>query len=119
MAGFLGRTGSPRPTELFGCYEMQAAKPQAFLIVRRRIDVFKRTSILGPARGLVVKFHARPFGSPGSVPGCGPLPLVGGHVVAVTHIQNRGRQTQMLAQGESSSAKYKQISKSTSSLCER
>ena len=38
---------------------------------------------------LVVKFGVLHFGSPGSVPGHGPTPLVGGHAVVVTHIQNR------------------------------
>ena len=53
---------------------------------------------------LVVKFGALHFRDPGSVPRHGPRPLVGGHAVAATHIQNRGRLAQMLAQGESSSA---------------
>ena len=44
------------------------------------------------------------FGGLGLVPGLGPTPLVGGHALAATHIQNRGRPAQMLAQGESSSA---------------
>ena len=45
------------------------------------------------------------FSGLGSVPGCGPTPLAGGHAVAVTHIQNRGRLAQMLAQDKSSSSK--------------
>ena len=38
-------------------------------------------------------------------PRCRPTPPIGGHAVAVAHIQNRGRLEQMLAQGQSSSAK--------------
>ena len=37
-------------------------------------------------------------------PGHRPIPLIS-HAMAATHIQNRGRLAQMLAQGESSSAK--------------
>ena len=61
----------------------------------------------GQPRGLVVKFSVLCFGGPGSVPGHRYTPLIGGHAVAATHIQNknRGRLAQMLAQGESSSAK--------------
>ena len=39
----------------------------------------------------------------GSAPRHRTTLLVGGHTIAVTHIQNRGRLAQMLAQGESSS----------------
>ena len=35
----------------------------------------------------------------GLVPGGRPTPLVGDHAVVVTHIQNRGRLAQILAQG--------------------
>ena len=45
------------------------------------------------------------FGGLGSVPGHRPTPLLSGHAVMATHIQNRGRLAQMLAQGKSSSAK--------------
>ena len=45
------------------------------------------------------------FGGLGSVPQCGFAPLVGGHAVAATHIPKRGRLAQLLAQGESCSAK--------------
>ena len=62
-------------------------------------------------RGLVVKFGALHFGSLGLVPGHGSIPLINGHAVAASHIQNRGRLAQMLAQGESSSAKIKQQQK--------
>ena len=54
---------------------------------------------------LVVKFGTLCFGSPGSVPSCRPIPLISGHAVAATHIRNTGVWAQMLAQGESSSAK--------------
>ena len=61
----------------------------------------------GQPHGLVVKFGTLCFSSPGSVPRCGPILRVGGHAVAVTHIQNRGSFSWMLAQGESSSAEKK------------
>ena len=57
--------------------------------------------------GLVVKFGMFCFGGLGSVLGCGPTILGGGHTVVVTHVQNRGRLAQMLAQGESSSSQKK------------
>ena len=47
------------------------------------------------------------LGGPGSIPRHEPTPLIGGHAVAATHIQNRANWQQMLAQGESSSAKKK------------
>ena len=53
----------------------------------------------GQPHGLVVKFGVLCFDSLGSVPGHGPTLLVSSHAVAVTHIQNRGRLAQMLAQG--------------------
>ena len=59
--------------------------------------------------GLVVKFGTLYFGSPGSVPSRGPTPLICGHAVAATHIQNGGRLTQMLAQDKSSSSKRRKI----------
>ena len=60
---------------------------------------------MGWCHGLVVKFSTLHFSSPGSVPRHGPRPLISSHAVAVTHVQNRGTLAQMLAQGESSSAK--------------
>ena len=59
----------------------------------------------GLPHGLVVKFGELHFSGPGSVPRYSSTPLVSGHAVPVTHIQNRGRLAQMLAQGKSSSAK--------------
>ena len=53
------------------------------------------------------KFGTFCFRSPGLVPRHGPIPLVGGHAMEATHIQNRGRLAQMLAQAKSSSAKNK------------
>ena len=50
---------------------------------------------MGQPHGLVVKLGALCFGSPGSVPRCGPTPLGSNHVVVVTHIQNRGRLAQI------------------------
>ena len=59
----------------------------------------------GQPHGIVVQFSVLCFGGPGLVPGSRPTPLIGGHAMVATHIQNRGRLAQMLAQGESSSAK--------------
>ena len=61
--------------------------------------------------GLVVKFSVLHFGGLGLVPRHRPTPLVSGHAMMMTHIQNRGRLAQMLAQAESSSAKKKSSSK--------
>ena len=61
----------------------------------------------GQPCGLVVKFRVLHFGGPGSVPGHGPTSLLGSHAMVVTHIQNKGRLAQILAQGRSSSAKRK------------
>ena len=44
-------------------------------------------------------------GTLGSVPGHGPTPVSGGHAVLETHIQNRGRLAQLLAQGEAFSTR--------------
>ena len=41
--------------------------------------------------GLRVKFSALCFGDPGSDPGWITIPLVSGHAVVVSHIQNGGR----------------------------
>ena len=62
----------------------------------------------GRPHDLVVKFSMPHLGGPGLVPGPGPTSLVSGCVVAATHIQNRERLAQMLAQGESVSAKEKE-----------
>ena len=64
-----------------------------------------KNSHRGSPCGLVVKFG----GSPGSIPGCGPTPVISGHVVMAAHIQNRGRSAQMLAQDCPSSSKKKKI----------
>ena len=69
--------------------------------------------------GLVVKFSVLHLDAPDSVPGLGPTPLVGSRAVAVTHILNRGRLAQMLAQGEPSSAKNKQTNKNSPSAEQR
>ena len=66
-----------------------------------------RANTRGWPLGLVVKFGALHFSSPGWVPGCRYILLVGGHAVAATHIQNRGRLAQMLPQDQSSSGKNK------------
>ena len=64
----------------------------------------------GPPHGIVAKFSTLHFSSPGLVPRHGPTPLVGNHAVAVTHIQNRGRLAQMLAQGKTPSTGKKKLS---------
>ena len=58
---------------------------------------------------LVVKFGTLSFCGQGLVPKRRPMPLVGGNAEEATHIQNRGRLAQMLAQGESSSAKKRKL----------
>ena len=68
---------------------------------------FKIFHMRGWPHGLVVKFSMPHFGHLSSDPRCRCTPLVGGHAVAVTHIQNRERLAQMLAQGPSSPAKKK------------
>ena len=50
--------------------------------------IFKNTYRLGQCHGLVVKFSTLHFGGLGWVPGSRPTPLMGGHAVAATHIQN-------------------------------
>ena len=74
-------------------------------------NIFKKHLIGGQPHSLIGKFGALCFGSPGSAPRSGPTPLVSGHAVAATHIQNRGRLAQMLAQGDSSSAQKIKIKK--------
>ena len=49
----------------------------------------------------VVKFSLLCFGNLGLVLGHGPTRLIGGHAVAATHIQNRRRLAQIVAQGQS------------------
>ena len=59
----------------------------------------------GEPHGLVDKFGG--LCGLGSVPRYGPTPLIGGHAVVATNIQNVGRLAHMLAQSKSSSAKEK------------
>ena len=54
------------------------------------INVFKIWSGSWPC-GLVIKFGVFHFGDQGSVHGCRPTLLLGGHAVVATHIQNKGR----------------------------
>ena len=68
--------------------------------------------------GLEVKFGALCFGGLGSVPACRLTPLVGGHAVVATHIRDRGRLAQMLAQGESSLVKKKEIQVKKNGECQ-
>ena len=59
----------------------------------------------GWSHGLLVKFGVLHFSGLDAIPGLRPIPLVSSHAVVVTHIQNREKLAQMLAQGKSSSAK--------------
>ena len=52
--------------------------------------------------GVVVRFGMLCFGEPGLVPRRKTTHHSSGHAVAASHIQNRGRLTQILAQGQSS-----------------
>ena len=94
----------------------------------------RRTSVASP-RGLVVKFNAFCFASPGSVPGCGPIPLIyqwpccggGSHTkrgrlardVTLGQIFLSKKEEdwqQMLTQGESSSGEKKNLPPKSPSL---
>ena len=66
-----------------------------------------KTTTGGQPHGLMGKFSVLHISSPGSVPGHGPMPLIGGHAVVATHMQNRGRLVQMLAQVQPSSGQKK------------
>ena len=76
---------------------------------------FLKWTILGRPHGLVVKFSTLCFSTPGSVPRSGHTPLFSGHAVAATHIQNRGRLAQMLAQGKYSATKKRRLATDGSS----
>ena len=67
----------------------------------------RRYQFWGQPHGLVVKFCAQCFGTVGLVLERRPTLLVRCCAVVVTHIQNRGRWAQVLAQGQSSSKKEK------------
>ena len=74
---------------------------------RGKVEALKINCVWGWLYGLVVKVLHDPLWQPGftgSDSRLKPTPLVS-HAVAATHIQNRGKLAQMLAQGESSSAK--------------
>src|SRR3712207_7940951 len=76
-------------------------------MIRRppRSTLFPYTTLFRSDLG--VKFGVFHFQGPGSVTRHRPTLLLHSHAVAATHIQNRGRLAQMLAQGEYSSAKMK------------
>ena len=76
------------------------------MIVTKK-DTLKSNMFGGQPRGLLVKFDTLHFSGSSSVPGHGPTPLISSHAGVATHIQNRGRLVQMLAQDKSSSAKKK------------
>ena len=72
-----------------------------------RNSLIKSSPAKGPAHGIVVKSGALHFGGLGlqvQILGV-DLHHSSSHAVAVTHILNRGRLAQMLAQGKSSSPK--------------
>ena len=79
------------------------------------ISFESRVCGIGQPCGLVVKFGVLHFGSLGSAPCCRPTPLIGGHAVAVAHIQNRGRLAWVLVEGKSSSSKKRKIGTDVSS----
>ena len=60
----------------------------------------------------MVKFRVFHLSSPDSVPGRGPTPLIGCHVV-LAHIQNRGRAAQLSAQGKPSSTTRSNVLRET------
>ena len=69
-----------------------------------------KNKVKGPAQWCSGWVHVLRFGSPGflgSDPGCGLAHHSSSHAVAASHIQNRGRLAQMLAQGQSFSTKNK------------
>ena len=68
------------------------------------MELKKKTFWARPS-GLVVKFGALHFGSPGSIPGHRPKPFACQWPWVVAHIQKEEDWQWMLAQGESSSAK--------------
>ena len=74
-------------------------------VKKKRSYLYLKVIFRGQSLGLAVEFGVLRFGGLGSVPGCRPTPLISGHAVVATHIQNRGRLAQMLAQGESSAKK--------------
>ena len=61
----------------------------------------------GQSRDLGVKFGTLHFGGPGSIPWAQTYTTHWWHTVVATHKQDRGRLTQMLVQGKSSSGKKK------------
>ena len=73
--------------------------------------------LLGQPPGLVVKFGALCFSGLGLVPRCETAPLIGGQAVVVTHIQNRKRLAQMVAQGKSSSSEVEGGNRKTGNRC--
>ena len=65
---------------------------------------------MGPAPWHSGWVHALCFGGPGFWgldPRCGPTHCSSSHAVVASHMQNRGRLAQMLAQGQSASLKEK------------
>ena len=76
--------------------------------------LYKMDVIRGQPCGLTVKFGVLCFSGLGSAPRHRPTPLIRGRVCG-THIQNRGRLAQILAQGESSQAKRGRLATNVSS----
>ena len=79
------------------------------VIPREGLGMHQKIVPGGQPHGLVVKFSTLYFSSPGSVPSYRLIPLLGGHAVEATYIQNRGRLAQLLAQDESFSSKKRKI----------
>ena len=91
--------------------EFSDQKDKSIGNIQTEAQRLKEWKYRGCPADLAVKFSTLCFSSPGSVPRCGPIPLVSSHAVVGTHIQNRGRLAQMLAQGQSSSSKKRKIGK--------
>ena len=82
--------------------------PGSNLVRNNQRWLLKKPNGWGQPHGLVVKSSTLCFSGPGSVPRSRLTSHIGGHAMVATHLQNRGRLPQMLAQGDSSSAKMKE-----------
>ena len=75
-------------------------------MTKKKKNTNTKSNMWGWPGGLLVKFGALCFSSLALVPGHGPTPHIGSCVVVVTHTQKiKEDGQQVLAQGESSSAK--------------
>ena len=84
-----------------------------FFSNNKKLKIKIKRYLKGQPHGIVVKASVLHFGSLGSqvwILG-GDLHYLSSHAVAATHLQNRGRLAQVLAQSKSSSPKKKKILK--------